>query len=677
MAKRLTTISGRGRALVPKSGRRSAPAINLPEVRRATRSVYVSDHPDLRTGTRLRWLVSTCLAAGVAAVAFGLVLYGSMEPDGSGENGSGTSLLEVMRNTVRIDIQTPISQTPAVRTVTGKTDRLLVVASGLTTRNIIHDSVQQQKDARTFISIKPYVRVVARLSNAGGAQDASIPSFNPLTLFAPASADATRGGAAKIKISVVDLAGGVLPTDDGQELSDSDVAAIVKDQIDGGTPSDDVAPAIVGSGADSSAAIAGNSASDGTNAPAPATIVLAKNRIDPGETEGNSSGQVRVVEIGAPGKLIDTLVQNGVQAWQGREIAQIGRAELGSELVLPGQNIRLTMAPSADGDTAELFAVSVFGEAGEHILTVARNSAGAFVASRTPALTSINNAAFADQPTNLYTSFYRSALVQGLPAPMITTMLKTFAYDTDFKRRVSPGDGFEVFYDLEGEGNSEIITQSGTSIAPRDLLFMSLTVGGETRRFYRFRLPEGGIDYFDAEGSNARKFLLRKPIRGNDVRFTSGFGFRLHPLLKVRKMHTGTDWSSASGTPILAAGNGVIEELGRKGGNGNYTRIRHANGYQTAYSHQSRYQPGLGVGSKVTQGQVIGYVGSTGLSSGPHLHFEVLINRGFVDPMTIHVPRERQLSAKALSDFQRELARIDELMSRAPVSTIVAEAKNG
>jgi murein DD-endopeptidase MepM/ murein hydrolase activator NlpD len=142
-------------------------------------------------------------------------------------------------------------------------------------------------------------------------------------------------------------------------------------------------------------------------------------------------------------------------------------------------------------------------------------------------------------------------------------------------------------------------------------------------------------------------------------------------------MHTGADWATATGTPIIAAGNGVIEEEGRKGGNGNYIRIKHANGYETAYSHMSRFQPGLGPGAKVNQGQVIGYVGSTGFSSGPHLHFEVLINHNFVDPMTIQVPKERQLTKKALADFQREEARIDELMGRAPVSTVVAQASNG
>ncbi len=129
---------------------------------------------------------------------------------------------------------------------------------------------------------------------------------------------------------------------------------------------------------------------------------------------------------------------------------------------------------------------------------------------------------------------------------------------------------------------------------------------------------------------------------------------RFHPLLNTRKMHTGVDWATDTGTPILAAGNGTIEEAGRKSQYGNYVRIRHANGYQTAYGHMHHIADGVAEGVKVRQGQVIGFVGSTGLSSGPHLHFEVLVNTRFVDPMSIQVPRERQLTGYELIDFQKE-----------------------
>lgn len=139
-------------------------------------------------------------------------------------------------------------------------------------------------------------------------------------------------------------------------------------------------------------------------------------------------------------------------------------------------------------------------------------------------------------------------------------------------------------------------------------------------------------------------------------------------------MHTGVDWAARRGTPILAAGNGTIVKAGPKGGNGNFVLIRHANGYQTSYSHMHHIARGIAAGVKVRQGEIIGYVGSTGYSTGPHCHFEVLVNNRQVNPMSIHVPRGRQLKGKILADFQRKRTRIDNLMNRPPVITRVAEA---
>ena len=217
-----------------------------------------------------------------------------------------------------------------------------------------------------------------------------------------------------------------------------------------------------------------------------------------------------------------------------------------------------------------------------------------------------------------------------------------------------------MFFDMKDEQSADG--------PPGELLYTAISSGGTVYKFYRFRSEDGVVDYYDEDGNNSKKFLLRKPVRGNDVRLTSGFGVRFHPLLNTRKMHTGVDWACAVGTPIIAAGNGTIEEVGHKGYYGNYIRIRHGNGYQTAYGHMSRFAD-VHPGMKVRQGQVIGYVGSTGLSTGPHVHFEVLVNNRFVDPMSIQVPRERKLEGKDLAEFQKERARIEELMHRAPVMT--------
>ena len=205
---------------------------------------------------------------------------------------------------------------------------------------------------------------------------------------------------------------------------------------------------------------------------------------------------------------------------------------------------------------------------------------------------------------------------------------------------------------------------------PGELLYTSIVIGGETQRFWRYRSPDGVVDYYDEFGNNSRKFLNRRPVRSESANFISGFGLRRHPILGFVRMHAGVDWAAPTGTPIMAAGTGVVEEARWKGENGNYTRIRHANGYSTTYAHQSRFAPGIAEGVKVRQGQIIGFVGSTGLSTGPHLHFEVLVNNRPVDPMAIQVPQERRLTGKQLIDFQKERSRIDDLIRRPPVMSL-------
>ena len=197
------------------------------------------------------------------------------------------------------------------------------------------------------------------------------------------------------------------------------------------------------------------------------------------------------------------------------------------------------------------------------------------------------------------------------------------------------------------------------------MLFAALTVGGETKRLYRYQTPDDGlIDYYDESGKSAKKFLVRKPVAEGIMR--SGFGLRRHPILGYVKMHTGVDWAAPTGTPIYAAGNGVIEKEGWESGYGKFILIRHHNGYETAYGHMSAYAKGTHEGEHVRQGQVIGFVGSTGLSTGSHLHFEIRINDRFVDPMRIKLPRGRELRGKVLTAFEQERARVDGILARKP-----------
>jgi murein DD-endopeptidase MepM/ murein hydrolase activator NlpD len=241
-----------------------------------------------------------------------------------------------------------------------------------------------------------------------------------------------------------------------------------------------------------------------------------------------------------------------------------------------------------------------------------------------------------------------------VPRSLIEELIRIYSYDVDFQRRVQPGDSFEVLFAGEDE----------SSEAKTEVLFAALTTGGETKRFYRFQSPDDGlVDYYDETGKSAKKFLVRKPLADGIMR--SAFGTRHHPLLRYNKMHTGVDWAAPMGTPIYASGNGVVDRMGWEGGYGRYVRIRHANGYQTAYGHMSAYARNMAEGKRVRQGQVIGYVGSTGLSTGAHLHYEIIVNGRHVDPMRIRLPRGRVLEGGVLAGFEQERERLDNLLNRA------------
>lgn len=262
----------------------------------------------------------------------------------------------------------------------------------------------------------------------------------------------------------------------------------------------------------------------------------------------------------------------------------------------------------------------------------------------------------------LYDSLYETALKQEIPHPIIDELVRIFANDVDFQRPVAAGDSFEAFYDESEEGDGR-----------NQLLYATITARNETFHYYRFQTPDdGAVDFYDQNGRSSRKFLVRTPIVS--ARFTSGFGMRFHPILGYSRPHTGVDWAAPIGTPIFAAGNGVIIKAGWDSGYGRRVEIQHANGYITTYNHMSRFARGATEGAHVRQGQVIGYLGQTGLATGPHLHYEIMVNGHFVDPMRVKLARTRELDARMLANFKRERERIDQLLAKAPsADRVVAE----
>jgi murein DD-endopeptidase MepM/ murein hydrolase activator NlpD len=559
---------GRARPKFASTSLRSRPHAYAGRVGALLPEIYANDHAEGRRAGRFRWVLSTCLAAAVGALAILVAVAGSMDSD----DGDITSFEQRLQQAA-MALRLPSGHVDGLHWAVPKTDKLVIPTGAIALKAYIPEPVKQRRGQREYTFNKYYLRLAARLGPISKQQAATVPPFNPFTLYNNAApiGGADRPDAAQEPTAPTKLIelNGALPNEDGQEIDTQEVTALVARAQ---AAEDDAK-------ASAAELLASRAERDASTLP-PETTVLPKTVFDAEPNEDLDE------EEAAPAKGL------------------VRKAALGN--------------------------------------------VGAI------------------QNNSLYASFYALAAKQGIPADLIMQVMRINAPQTDFRQRVRVGDAVELFFDLKGEDR-------GIDGEVGDLLATFITAGGTTHKFYRFRSSDGVVDFYDTDGNTARKFLMRVPVRGADVRLTSGYGLRMHPLLHIAKMHAGEDWACAFGTPIMAAGDGAIVEAGPKGENGNYIRILHANGYETGYAHMSRFATGVHVGVRVRQGQVIGYVGSTGLSSGPHVHFEVWIknqgDNGFhhVNPGTIPASNERQLKGKDLANFKRERARIDDLMRRHPV----------
>lgn len=249
-------------------------------------------------------------------------------------------------------------------------------------------------------------------------------------------------------------------------------------------------------------------------------------------------------------------------------------------------------------------------------------------------------------------SLYADGLKAGASPKMLSDMINAFIYDVDFQRDIQPGTQFSLFYDTYKD--EELGLER-----PSELLYAKLTLEDKLLEVYRFQAPGEVPGYYTATGEAVRKALLRTPIDG--ARINSGFGNRKHPILGYTKMHKGVDFAVPKGTPIMAAGDGIVERCGPYSSYGNYICIRHNGNTKTAYAHLSRYAKGVNKGTKVRQRQVIGYVGATGRATGPHLHFELIQNGKHVNPNKITQLPKAKLTGKALTAFKAFMAKIEKM----------------
>ncbi len=394
--------------------------------------------------------------------------------------------------------------------------------------------------------------------------------------------------------------------------------------------------------------------------------ITAENVTNAARFAGASAPPDRLVSVKRGETLEDVLRANGAPAARIVKILAAFSDRRGAATLAAGQKVLLHFEDPDEGSTLPaVVRVGLVSDERE-VAAAAIDDTGAFkIVKAAPAAQTARKPAGGEDGggISLYQSVYEAALKQALPKPIIDELISSFASDVDYQRSASGGDALDAFFTMPDD------------IDPKpQLLYASMTVKDLTYRYYRFRTPDDGlVDFYDETGKSSRKFLLRKPIATGEI--TSTYGMRFHPILHYARMHNGVDWAAPIGTPILAAGNGTVIKAEFSSGYGRRVELQHANGYVTTYNHMSGFGKGMEAGAHVVQGQVVGYLGQSGLATGPHLHYEVEINGNIVDPLGIKLARTREFDGKMLAQFKKERERIEGLMAQAPNATTAVTAK--
>jgi murein DD-endopeptidase MepM/ murein hydrolase activator NlpD len=618
--------------------------------------------PPDRREISARWLSGTFLTGLTSSILMGVALFAAL--DG------------------REQLATPpeIARIVAVAHEAGsgekaKTDRLSpprAVAKARDKRRMEVSTVTKVGD-RDVVRMVPFIEIKMALA-AGHTTNRPYPPFSPREIFAEDGAEqtATMGliyGAkvdSEVSLKSVDFPIDTANFDEKIGLSSDEVEKVVRTAGAGLTDGDVrvealhyINPQRFG---DSRSLAHGPLAAQLGVHIIQENVSIAQKDVDADSSEGFAEALIPFTE---DTDIIQAFADAGYTEDDAKGMADAIAKLLDTDTLKAGSVLRVGVETS--GGVSRIVRTSVYDHT-RHLLTIALDDRQQYVPADEPDPDPDIATAFdasppvsvrGDLPT-IYDGIYRSAYSYGMSERMTKQLIKIMASDVDFQSRLSPADRVTVLFsqpDDDGKASDE-----------SELLYASATFGGVVHTYYRFQMNNGSLDYFDQDGKSARQFLFRNPAPG--ARISRGFGMERHPILGIMRMHTGVDYAIRRGTPILAAGNGVVEKVGWASGYGKETEIRHANGYETVYAHQSAFASGIEPGDHVRQGQVIGYVGSTGLSTGPHVHFEIRINGRPVDPLRVRLPVGHSLKDKELVAFKKERDRIDALLKEEDKGTM-------
>lgn len=375
----------------------------------------------------------------------------------------------------------------------------------------------------------------------------------------------------------------------------------------------------------------------------------------------------RTVEVRRGDTLMALLVGAGADRQEAHKAITALKTVYSPRKLKPGQAVHLAFSADADtgGSPARLLSLRLQESPEREIQVARRDLEAGYVATKVDRPLTLK---VAGRRGRIDSSLFAAGQDAEVPVPVMIDLIHAFSFNVDFQREIWPGDGFELLYE-------SYYDRSGALAKTGNIVYAALILSGQRVELYRFTPANGRTDNFDATGQSVRKTLMRTPIDG--ARISSGYGRRRHPVLGYNKMHRGTDFAASRGTPVYAAGDGVIERAGPNRSYGNYIRIRHNSTYKTAYAHLRGYAKGIRRGRRVKQGQVIGYVGTTGRSTGPHLHYEVMINGKQVNPLRIKLPSGAKLNAEDLAAFRTARAEIERLREKVLPSPLLVRAQCG
>jgi murein DD-endopeptidase MepM/ murein hydrolase activator NlpD len=563
-----------------------------------------------------------------------------------------------------------------------KGDRLVTFSDIASARQTFKAPTPVTVGDHEVIKIRPYVRVATNLALSSIGFSNDVPNFEPMKLFGGPELDAstkleirTSDNDTDVALQKIPLTGVKLPSTEMIGLDADTIESQVEEARKAALALGKAMPLTFGGQQFLARTLPtltgtapGQAPSLDTSFSSIEISVVPENvtslaKKPPVQSAPRATTDERMASLRRADDMAKTIAANGAPLAAAKDAVAIIKKDIKDTPLKDNMRLRILLAlPANPKMDARLMRVMLYD--GDVVLAIAAvDDSGQFVSVAPP---SAEGTISADEQTDeeqdtsggfrLYNSLYETALKNDIPKTIIDQLVRVFFYDVDLQRKVAGGDSFEVFYAEDDEVAGQY-----------ELLYAALSVSGITKRYYEFKSPaDNSVDYFDPLGKSNRQFLMRKPI--SEGIFRSGFGMRYHPILHVSRLHSGVDWANKIGTPILAAGDGVISFADWDSGYGRHIEIQHAYDFTTTYSHMSAFAKGIAEGVHVKQGQVIGYLGNSGLATGPHLHYEVLVDGEFKDPMAIKLPRGRELTDQELKIFKTQQDAINDVMAKAPGS---------